>query len=81
MGLTGLDETIAGLQTNDKAKLDEAAQKMSLLDTGNSDLQNRVTAERQADIKDFNAKIKRMSDLMAQVGQDQLELHKRFDRQ
>lgn len=77
----GLDETIAGLQTNDKTQLDEAAKKMSTLDAGSIGLQNMITAERQSDIKAFDAKIQRMSDLMAQVGQDQLELHREFDRQ
>ncbi len=76
----GLDETVTALESGDRAKLDDAAKKMEEVNQG-SELQGTIAAERQADIKVFNAKVQRMTDLMAQIGQDQLELHQRFDRQ
>ncbi|MCL4474593.1 MAG: hypothetical protein M1455_11800 [Actinobacteria bacterium] len=77
----GLGETIDGLEGGDRAKLDEATAKMAAIDGGGADLRHTIRTEREADIRQYNAKIKQMSELMSQIGQDQLELHQRFDRQ
>ena len=72
-------ETLAGLQSGDKAKLDEAAAKMAEIE-GGADVRQIVKAEREADIRQYNARIQKMMDLMSRIGQDQLDLHQKFDR-
>ncbi|MCL4473171.1 MAG: hypothetical protein M1539_00265 [Actinobacteria bacterium] len=75
----GLGETIDGLQSNDKEKLDEAAAKMAAIE-GGADMRQAIKAEREADIRQYNTRIQQMSELMSQIGQDQLDLHQQFDR-
>ncbi len=48
---------------------------------GDSDsIRERINTERLADIQEYNAKIQKMSELMNQIGQNQTDLHQRFDR-
>ena len=76
----GLGETIAGLEGSDKTKLDEATAKMAAIEGGGADMRQTIKTEREADIRQYNARIQKMADLMSQIGQDQLELHQQFDR-
>ncbi|MHB8858085.1 MAG: hypothetical protein ACYC6Z_01170 [Thermoleophilia bacterium] len=75
-----MSETVDGLNSNDKAKLDEAAAKMAAIEGGGADMRQAIKAEREADIRQYNARIQQMSELMSQIGQDQLDLHQQFDR-
>ena len=47
---------------------------------GGADVRQIVKAEREADIRQYNARIQKMMDLMSRIGQDQLDLHQKFDR-
>jgi len=76
----GLAETIAGLEAEDTTALEAASDKMARAGELNEDLRLQINAEREADIRSYNARIQRMSELWKQIGQDQLALQERFAR-
>jgi DNA repair exonuclease SbcCD ATPase subunit len=77
---TGLAETIAGLENEDAGILEAASKKMAEVDGESKELHQQITAGREADINDYNSRIQKMSELLNQIGQDQVELHERYDR-
>lgn len=76
----GLAETIAGLESEDTAALEAASNKMAGAGEVNEGLRLQINAEREADIRSYNEKIQRMTELWKQIGQYQLDLQERFSR-
>lgn len=77
----GLAEMARGLESDDLGAIENASSTMSSISAGNPQLAADIKADRDADLRDFNARIEEMNAQMDKVRLDQEELRQRFKRE
>lgn len=77
---TGLAEMASALKSEDAATTQAASDKLESISAGNKQMAAQIHADREADYKDFNARIDEIKLLMERVRQDQAELRQKLER-
>lgn len=76
-GLLGM---VSGLENDDPGVTQSASDRLQAISGGNTNLRQQIAADRQADIRSYNAQIQEILSLAEKIRQDQAELHQEFDR-
>ncbi|MHB8967901.1 MAG: hypothetical protein ACYC57_06525 [Thermoleophilia bacterium] len=75
----GVGEMIAGIEQDDLQAVEGASEKIASISAGNEQLEKDMLADREADIKAYNAQILKMSKLTEKIQHEQAALRERYE--